>query len=74
MIKPLDLGDLTKNDVYDSYKLENKETVKTGQLMKLFRSAEYPYYIGNNFVVLFSEKDAFMCKLGGVGTWIESKD
>lgn len=68
------LGLKRMSGIYDSYKLENKETIKTGQLMKLFKSAEYPYYIGNNFVVLFSEKDAFMCKLGGVGTWIESKD
>ena len=66
------LGLKRMSGIYDSYKLQNDEVLTSGQLMKLFRNAEYPYYIGKDFVVLFSEKDAFMCKLGGVGTWIES--
>lgn len=66
------LGLKRMSGIYDNYRLENNEAITSGQLIKLFQNAEYPYYIGENFIVLFSEKDAFMCKLGGVGTWIES--
>jgi hypothetical protein len=68
------LGLKRMSGIFDSYRLENNETLTSGHLMKLFKNAEFPYYIGENFVVLFSEKDAFMCKMGGVSTWIESSD
>lgn len=50
--------------MYDSYEFK-VEGVKSGDLVTLFRQMQYPYYLHNGKLVLFSEKDAFVMKLGG---------
>jgi len=45
-----------------------------GNTLNLLRKMTYPYYIDNNEMVLFTEKDAFMAKLAGAQGWLDGKD
>lgn len=57
---------------YDCWEFENPPN-KAGQLMALLQKMKFPYYTTNKRIVLFSEQDAFMCKLAGPDGWLESK-
>lgn len=61
----------TDNFQYYTFNLISKIT--TGQIITLQRKMKMPYYFDSKKVILFSEKDAFMAKLGGIDTWIVSK-
>lgn len=50
--------------MYDHYEF-TVSGVTSGDLIILFRQMQYPYYLHNGLLVLFSEKDAFVMKLGG---------
>jgi hypothetical protein len=54
-----------------TFLLDNRIT--TGQIIHLQRKMKMPYYFDTKKVMLFSERDAFMAKLGGVDAWIVSK-
>jgi len=43
------------------------------QAIILQRTMNMPYFFNKKKVVLFSERDAFLAKLGGVEAWIVSK-
>lgn len=64
--------------MYDNYKFDVNR-VTTGQLVSLFQKMRHPYYLGpvnkiaGRKLVLFSEQDAFMCKLAGFDGWLEGK-
>lgn len=60
-----------KNFDHWKFNLDNKIT--TGQIIHLQRKMKMPYYFDSKLVILFSERDAFMAKLGGVEAWIVSK-
>jgi hypothetical protein len=68
-LRPLGVEMLKKLD-YTSYTFEAPNP-SGGDLLKLFRKMEYPYYIGKRRVILYSEQDAFMYKLGGYKAWTE---
>ena len=59
------------NKIYTSYMFEIDTTVNSGALLKLYKKMEYPYYIGKKYIVLYSEQDAFIMKLGGFNAWAE---
>jgi hypothetical protein len=46
---------------------------KAGQLIELLKKMKAPYYTNNKRLVLFTEQDAFMCKLAGTDGWVNSK-
>lgn len=60
-------------NVYDSWKFSPPEKITARMLLTLFRKMEHPYYLDKRMVVLFSEQDAFMCKLAGFESWLEGK-
>lgn len=57
------------NKLYDHYSFDI-QGVKSGQLLSLYKKMEYPYYIGKKFMILYSEQDAFIMKLGGFDAWV----
>jgi|15BtaG_2_1085339.scaffolds.fasta_scaffold00177_20 hypothetical protein len=59
--------------LYDSYTFKNSKQVKSKHLIQMLKKIKHPYYMGPSYIVLFSETDAFMYKLGGFETWIESQ-
>lgn len=60
-------------DNFQYYTFNLTTRITSGQIIILQRKMEMPYYFDSKKVVLFSEKDAFMAKLGGIDTWIVSK-
>jgi hypothetical protein len=59
--------------VYDSWKFSPPEKITARILLDLFNKMEHPYYLDKRMVVLFSEQDAFMCKMAGFENWLEGK-
>lgn len=59
--------------LYDKWEFGLESDFKSGQLIDLFRKMSYPYYLSRSKLILFSEEDAFMAKLAGIDTWLESK-
>ena len=57
---------------YESWEFEHPPK-KAGQLIELLQKMKFPYYTNSKRLVLFSEEDAFMCKLAGPDGWLESK-
>lgn len=45
----------------------------SGNLIKLSRVMSYPYYIDRKVLVLFTERDAFIAKLGDPQIWLDGK-
>ena len=60
-------------DVYEYWKFSPPEKITARMLLTLFRKMEHPYYLDKRMVVLFSEQDAFMCKMAGFENWLEGK-
>jgi hypothetical protein len=58
---------------YSSWKFDAPTKITSGMLLNLFNKMEYPYYLDKRMVVLFSEQDAFMCKMAGFESWLEGK-
>jgi hypothetical protein len=57
---------------YEFWQLE-PVTKTTGNLLVLLRKMSYPYFLNSREMVLFSEQDAFMCKMAGSQSWLNSK-
>lgn len=57
---------------YECWEFEHPPN-KAGQLIKLLQKMRFPYYTTAKCIVLFSEQDAFMCRLAGPDGWLESK-
>jgi hypothetical protein len=47
--------------------------VTSKNLIKLSRVMTYPYYIDRKVLVLFTERDAFLAKLGDTQLWLDGK-
>lgn len=60
-------------NAYDSWKFTPPEKITARILLNLFNKMEHPYYLDKRMVVLFSEQDAFMCKMAGFDNWLEGK-
>jgi len=60
-------------DNFTSYTFTLDNQITTGQIIHLQRTMNMPYFFNKKKVVLFSERDAFLAKLGGVEAWIVSK-
>lgn len=59
--------------LYDNWEFKLESYPTNGQLLNLFRKMTTPYFIDRERLILFSEEDAFMCKLAGLNGWIEGK-
>lgn len=57
---------------YTHYSFKN-ELNTSGDTVLLLRKMKSPYYTTPKKLVLFTEVDAFMCKLAGTKGWIKSK-
>ena len=58
---------------YDNWEFELDDYPTSGQLIDLFRKMTTPYFIDRDRIILFSEEDAFMCKMAGLNGWIKGK-
>lgn len=56
--------------MYNHYKFKSNK-IPSNALLKLFKKAKTPYYLGKDAIVLYSEQDAFIFKLGGFDAWTE---
>ena len=58
---------------YDNWDIELETQPTSGQLVELFRKMTTPYFLDRDKLILFSEEDAFMCKLAGSTGWLKGK-
>lgn len=67
------LGNVLLSKLYDSYpfKMEKTQKIKSRQLVSLYNKMKYPYFLNKQKIVVYSEQDAFILKLGGFDAWTE---
>ena len=58
--------------VYDNWVFDS-DVPNVGDILALYNKMTYPYYVDSKVIILFSKEDAFMCKMAGFGSWLESK-
>tara|TARA_B100000941_G_C28498002_1_gene552200 strand:- start:1279 stop:1419 length:141 start_codon:yes stop_codon:yes gene_type:complete len=46
--------------------------MKTGQKIAIYKKMTFPYWHGKKQIILFTERDAFFCKLAGFEGWVNS--
>lgn len=59
--------------LFDNWEFKLESYPTNGQLVSLFRKMTTPYFIDRDRLILFSEEDAFMCKLSGLSGMLQSK-
>lgn len=57
---------------YDHWEFRDPP-MTAGQLLNLLKKMRAPYYTTKNRLILFTEQDAFMCKLAGPKGWLDGK-
>lgn len=57
---------------YDHWDFESPGTSANNMII-LHRVMTYPYYIDKDNLILFTERDAFIARLGGPQNWLNGK-
>ncbi len=57
---------------YANYKFTIPKIMKTGQKIAIYKKMTFPYWHGKKQIILFTERDAFFCKLAGFEGWVNS--
>ena len=64
-------GQMTK--YYEHWSFESPG-VSAGNTINLLQKMQFPYYLDNKILVLFTEQDAFMARLAGAQGWLDGKE
>ena len=58
---------------YEPWSFESPGT-SVGNTINLLQKMQFPYYLDNKILVLFTEQDAFMARLAGAQGWLDGKE